>query len=1062
MAQMTEVKFGDFQIDQRYKKLERELKLASLRKEHNINESISSPHFSNIDSNLTKSSTSISTLHNSKMDNDVVSSSKNLRNIFLQRNLTKRNSLQDDYLMMKPPSTHKVPRTSNKSNYTLRCNSRVSNEYTDSVNSLQNSSDNLQNKKTVVFMKWKVMLTERGQLAVKGILQCKKYFQTKPIVKRLTGTSVECACKDVYHLQGNIVDDDEELPEYVRGKFYNGFPEDWRNVHQLWKTYIQQGCRLSFRWPTAIADSDDDLKSEVTDVTYLHSENFKHDLSDSRSLKKSFDSECSINCSQNDNNKTFTLHNCERRNSYAQTSISISENSLYNTNIQIPSKKYNMCNAECDKTLEDLSFDYTDTKNKVALKGKLNTLLNNLLDKNCPKKCISEIIKIVECLNNVVSIESNESTTEDLKQENQKNKQDIETSSDSEKLESVSMVNNTGSMQSNSMLYHKCTAEDKIVNNEIANSYELLPRKRTFTKMNEDNSNDSFESENEIYAGTPKIPVRQFFKKRGTLTKSYKRRSKKVAHKKYDVASKHASDTSSSDSSIDKLRSKQNDDIHLKDCSAKHETHFSGTKRDDINPNITKSVDFDMSKEEQWNRLSNLNNDKSIHKVQKCFIGENSTPIHRSASNVFNCLDGMKTRKSEYMLTENHNNIEKQMNFDAEQTSEETKEEANSDKEHTNENYTYRESPKKFTYNNTSKIAKPTITSSIPVYIKVKDSGSKLLSEPQKPRTNVVDNEKKSTKESNKENKKTRKRSPIKLRGVKTDNSTLLSDSKKNIEKHIEVQLDDVDSTTLKMSQANLEIFKDSQQNISNHKPKKLTAWAPKVLCKSELSLIFEGSLLNDAGHLVSKKFQTDNVLRRVSAKVIETEDHELYELVGDLNDKKHAVPKELVNDCRNGCPARIDQFCRKWKILQENANSTQDITTIGDLNVGVSSKGRRIIRPLSYWTGERITFKDDNPIYSPGISEATTNKMTDNEKIESSEFRKSDRIKKQRKSKPKLESDSSLNREYMHSHKKEHRVKRNKPKPLSSRSENLVDEPPIFKRRGLYRSNILFEDFTK
>ena len=73
------------------------------------------------------------------------------------------------------------------------------------------------------------MLTEHGQLVIKGMSPCNKICQSKPIVRKLSSISVESVGKDLYYIQGNIVDDEHELPEYVKSKFYNGFPDDWEN-----------------------------------------------------------------------------------------------------------------------------------------------------------------------------------------------------------------------------------------------------------------------------------------------------------------------------------------------------------------------------------------------------------------------------------------------------------------------------------------------------------------------------------------------------------------------------------------------------------------------------------------------------------------------------------------------------------------------------------------------------------------------------------------------------------------------------------------------------------------
>lgn len=46
--------------------------------------------------------------------------------------------------------------------------------------------------------------------------------------------------------------------------------------------------------------------------------------------------------------------------------------------------------------------------------------------------------------------------------------------------------------------------------------------------------------------------------------------------------------------------------------------------------------------------------------------------------------------------------------------------------------------------------------------------------------------------------------------------------------------------------------------------------------------------LYSNAGHVVHRTFKTDPVMRRVSSKLIETVNHEFYELIGDINDTKY------------------------------------------------------------------------------------------------------------------------------------------------------------------------------
>lgn len=185
------VKFGDFQVQKRYKELERELKLTSLRQKSSTNE-LSPSLLSHTSNNYVDSSNC------SSNDNNIVSSSKNLKNILLRKEFSTQSDTQKNDLIMQPPNTHVVPRTLKKENDTLIHNTKVcpvsqnnripsylefnrkkqnfelsntTKQYTDSVNFSQIGADDSQMKNVNILIKWKVMLTEHGQLVIKGMSQ---------------------------------------------------------------------------------------------------------------------------------------------------------------------------------------------------------------------------------------------------------------------------------------------------------------------------------------------------------------------------------------------------------------------------------------------------------------------------------------------------------------------------------------------------------------------------------------------------------------------------------------------------------------------------------------------------------------------------------------------------------------------------------------------------------------------------------------------------------------------------------------------------------------------------
>lgn len=48
-------------------------------------------------------------------------------------------------------------------------------------------------------------------------------------------------------------------------------------------------------------------------------------------------------------------------------------------------------------------------------------------------------------------------------------------------------------------------------------------------------------------------------------------------------------------------------------------------------------------------------------------------------------------------------------------------------------------------------------------------------------------------------------------------------------------------------------------------------------------------------GRPMKKKFTSNHVVRRVSSKVIETENRQFYKLIGDLHNAKHGNYKKMI-----------------------------------------------------------------------------------------------------------------------------------------------------------------------
>ncbi|KAK1124635.1 hypothetical protein K0M31_006008 [Melipona bicolor] len=983
MTHMNEVSFADFQMEERYKKLKRTLKLASLRRENEKKDQLRlmsiSPSISSINAETLDSTSTIHSSQVSKIGSEVISSSNNLRNIQLKtkginndhrmivtstaKKFNKENNCLEDHIMMPPPNVNRhvcsLKRLNNtathpavKSSLQMKCyssdidtesptkreNYRFTNEdkkCNGSFNPLLIRCDSLQNSNVRIFTKWKVILNEQNQLIIKGRIECGKMAWSKPIVRRLTSVKVESVFKHLYQLQGNLVDDEYELPEYVRGKFHSGFPDDWKNVYQLWRSFVQQGCSATFRWPTPVADSDDDFTSVITEyVTCTDSRNPKDKESNLKFHKESYaavDSDCAYNNLQIRKNQSPSSYRYQTSDSFTQTNLSIGNISRTKTNIHSSGNQYNNDKENYEQQGDvNLNYSYTETVSN-SLKDKLNAIVNNL-DKNCPQEYISKIIEIFDCLKYVVSyraIKEDGSNIEDSKLKTNKymikgqHNKINDTSKDYVESESISLLNSMGNRVDCSM---------------------SLQKKRTFTEMSRNDDINISDTESEIYAGVRKIPTGRIIQKE-TLLNPCKYKMRKKMYRKHDAIKKQ------NVSNVLSIMSNHNNEscIKLANSEGINDINFNDSNISDIEDerNHLEIKEYISSKNEDIILVDSEN--KDTQKIQKHRIQQNSTDA-QSIQYLHDSYEIIKNNEYGIDVTEEYNNKMTVANCYIQSNTQEKSRYMNDQCQNHSPGQQHEEllSDSKTIITTTEK-TKPVIIDS--TLVNIKNMAIRELNEKSKNRSLT---DKKSPKAS----------------------TNSLRDSNQCSEDCVESQSSNIDSIIpKKLLRDNLNVFRDNEASDSC-KPRLLSAWTPRVLYKSGLHLIFEGKLLNEVGHVMNRKFQTDVISRRVSQKVVETVYHEFYQLIGDLNDTKHVVPKKLVNYCRYGCPTNIEQFCKMWK-SSENANLNDSInatencntTSVDSINVGVSSKGRKIIPPLSYWTGERVALKDNSPVYNPGTS---------------------------------------------------------------------------------------------
>ena len=206
-----------------------------------------------------------------------------------------------------------------------------------------------------------------------------------------------------------------ELPDYVCGKFHNGFPDDWENVYQLWRNYVAENCPVTFRWPMPIADSDDDLISEINDFTFINNNKFQEEKQFLKSVSNDGSSGYHSKI-QLDNQQSLEKYVDEQIDKVTPTTHKINEK--VNDSGHSSEIKDNSCNNECRmENSKDISSNPTTNstsklKNasylyEIIREDKLRIILSNLGDKDCPPEYLDRFIELIDCLRYVLSYKSN-------------------------------------------------------------------------------------------------------------------------------------------------------------------------------------------------------------------------------------------------------------------------------------------------------------------------------------------------------------------------------------------------------------------------------------------------------------------------------------------------------------------------------------------------------------------------------------------------------------------------------------------------------------------------------
>ncbi|KAK2581676.1 hypothetical protein KPH14_002170 [Odynerus spinipes] len=1095
-----EMKFEKFKRDERCKKLERSLKLALLRRKGKvINGGQGTPvsiytSLSSINTDTQDLSYTTSFMQTFQMENEVVSSRNNLQNIKAQKidrytlpepidqsTSIKRSEIIQNLFdgpiasslrhVNKSPGVSKVDKSEHNGDILKNCDhstpieknsylpsmnrksSRESvncfkllnehaknkdNDNNDNCSTPQLAIDNVAKGQSKTFFNWRVMLNGDGQLLVKGTLENGKVVRSKPIVKRITATSVQSVFKHIYHLEGNIVDNRGELPEYIRGKFYSGFPDDWENVYQVWLLYVSQGSKESFHWPTKITDSDDDINSEVTDLTILCTQEDKNQHCKSNAISKvqipnvPSGQISSSGLGSNhwkrhtleakaDNASNFDIHVPDLRNlPISSTTKKADDRNIWN--------KENQCQAENVNVHKSSVLRKENTMKDIIQEDKINIIVSNLLHKDCPKEYILKIIQMFDCLHDVFSykIDTDQKDCEsEIQNDGKKSRlssqlvqgNQVEVNSKEffthERRRSPAVSPVTKHIKHNVYNEGVRDVSDRILQ-EQPEGLRRVQEKISDTLVRRSEMKDGDEFESETYAGVPKVISDKILEHarvnslkrnkhkqgRGTtdvdpMSRSGLRSKKRL---KKDRMQNHHSSSSDVDIEKDKEYFPREDERKEEGRKMKtqrpmlYNMENPGTARYDSSVSITE--DEELRREEKLDRARVSGRRERDNPKYNRIRDVSSTDDEMESSQLkrekhLNAREVIKHSAKKPKIVNNNNDAD-----DADRVTDTL------NKITVNESCIVKRDIFKNRYTMSASKDRHNVESTFASCFSNKRERDRdeINKFENRPRSGRISRGYEFRMESDKDRENVKSAASEELSPDNDDNPVDLPKSK-STDRREAMQVNNADNKTSGR-------MRDSSMNESQgiRKSKLLSAWIPRVVydskSTSELGLVFEGKLLNEAGHVVHRKFVTECIRKRLSSTVIETTNRELYQLVGDLHDPKHVIPKEILKHCRNGCPSDINEFCKLWRSLQEAHSSEvalnqEEVTRTDVMDLSISSRGRKRFPPLSYWTGERVALKDDKVIYTAGNCKNSSACLTNDNTNDRSNFQEKNDLNK-------------------------------------------------------------------
>ncbi|XP_043480691.1 TNF receptor-associated factor family protein DDB_G0272098-like isoform X2 [Leptopilina heterotoma] len=566
MDQTDQTDFSDLQKEERYQNLAKSLKVTRLKTNAKSQlipwSSCSSINGDPSDANYTLAS------QFSKTGSEIITSSRNLKNLIHKRScyspmatssvkrfcVNEKNS--NDKEIMPPPSSYGIrtplkrtasadpPQERSKfSRQSTHDNNHFSEEKQTTHFDLNSSKDfseghvggasDSQREKNSDrhFHRWRVFLNDRGELLIKGLLNNEIWARSKPVAEMLSPTKLKSKYQHTYYLHGNIIDEKNELPKYIYQKFYNGFPDDWRNVHVIWKKFVAQGCGENFRWPMDVNYSDDDLNSEITDITHMQKTEKK--FQELSSMEKSTPQRSSGYSSDfpHERETTKTIDKARKNQSMGNNFTVITEEFSEKEN-RSPHESRNQTNMTMDTSCSGklyTALHYALSLKDIIFENKLTFITQNLLHEKCPKEYVQCVSRTIRDLNNILSVKIGDQDENTLKKfmDNLRTKdsenftpasslaQDDDYTSRIDECEANSeKLTKNNSNDINEKLMRQIITDKIVQENDTEGLSKNKNKEYALNSNIEKNLNLNFnaktktqetDSESEIYAGVPKI-----------------------------------------------------------------------------------------------------------------------------------------------------------------------------------------------------------------------------------------------------------------------------------------------------------------------------------------------------------------------------------------------------------------------------------------------------------------------------------------------------------------------------------------------------------------------------